>query len=199
MKRNKNIILGIFICVVEYLSIGVSYSLFSLLFANNILHIHNHIVILGYLLSMNALGQFIFSFFWAYASDYYGRKNILYYTIIGSCVANLLTAIALIFHSLILLFVSRFLVGCFTANLAIIQSSITDYKQENNKKSAILFNYLEIGIGSGLLLGSILGSWFVSNSYSSILNFSFPFIAISILYLNLIFCVFCAFLRPYQP
>src|SRR5829696_2839530 len=77
----------------------------------------------GLLVASYSLMQFIFSPIWGNLSDRYGRRPILFFTILGSSVGYLMIGMA---GSLWLIYLGRILAGVTGGNLSTAQAYIAD-------------------------------------------------------------------------
>ena len=73
-------------------------------------------IILGFLIGSYAVTQFISMPLIGALSDHLGRKKVLEWTIFGAMAAFVLSAFAIWFGSLVLLFICRLLAGLFSGN-----------------------------------------------------------------------------------
>lgn len=109
-------------------------------------------ILLGLMLASYPLAQFFGAPFFGNLSDRYGRKKILTFTILGTVIGDIFSALSLHVHSYTLLLLSQFFSGFFAANLAICMAILADLY--NTKK----------GRGKAFcLVTAILGfSWMIS-------------------------------------
>lgn len=130
-------------------------------------------ILLGWLFSMSPLGRLFGAPILGKLSDRVGRRKILLFTLTMTAIATSLTAGSLSIGSLVLLFASRLLTGLFSGNIAIAQASLSDISDKQHKTWRL--NLLEIGMASGLMLGPVLGSAFISPTFIHHFSYSFPF------------------------
>ena len=106
---------------------------------------------IGLLVSSYSLMQFIFSPVWGNLSDRYGRRPILFCTIIGSSVGYWILGFA---NVLWLLYAGRILAGIMGGNLSTAQAYIADVTtRENRAKGMGLFG---MAFGFGFIIGPAL-------------------------------------------
>jgi len=106
---------------------------------------------IGVLVSSYSLMQFIFSPIWGNLSDRYGRRPILFLTIIGSSVGYLMIGFA---NGLWMIYAGRILAGIMGGNLATAQAYIADVtSRENRARGMGLFG---MAFGLGFILGPAL-------------------------------------------
>lgn len=102
----------------------------------------------GLLVSVYSLMQFVFAPIWGNLSDRYGRRPILFLTILGSGVGYLMLGFA---GSLFMIYAGRILAGITGGNLSTAQAYIADVTtRENRAKGMGLFG---MAFGLGFILG----------------------------------------------
>jgi DHA1 family tetracycline resistance protein-like MFS transporter len=106
---------------------------------------------IGLLVASYSMMQFVFSPIWGNLSDRYGRRPILFLTILGSSVGYLLIGIA---GSLWMIYAGRILGGVMGGNLSTAQAYIADVtSRENRARGMGLFG---MAFGLGFILGPAL-------------------------------------------
>jgi DHA1 family tetracycline resistance protein-like MFS transporter len=106
---------------------------------------------IGVLVSSYSLMQFMFSPVWGNLSDRYGRRPILFWTIIGSSAGYWVIGFA---NVLWMLYAGRILAGIMGGNLSTAQAYIADVTtRENRAKGMGLFG---MAFGLGFILGPAL-------------------------------------------
>lgn len=106
---------------------------------------------IGILVSSYSLMQFIFSPVWGNLSDRYGRRPILFLTIIGSSIGYWIIGFA---NILWMLYAGRIFAGIMAGNLSTAQAYIADVtSRENRAKGMGLFG---MAFGLGFILGPAL-------------------------------------------
>ncbi len=116
---------------------------------------------LGIMVACYSAMQFVFSPIWGELSDKYGRKNILVFTIAGTCVGLTLTGKA---TSLAMLFAGRILSGIFAANISVASAYVTDVTDEENRAKGM--GMIGAAFGIGFLLGPAMGGALSQYGYS---------------------------------
>ena len=158
VKRNISVIL--YFTLIEFLSMSIFYgtslplilakdSVFPLLFAG-----HDKAIVYGLVLVILPLGQFLLTPLWGQLSDVYGRKIILFLTLLGSAFAYLVMAVAISGHVFGLFILGRVLSAMLAANLALGQASLADMTGKQGKAGR--FNLQFIAISLGFILGPYL-------------------------------------------
>jgi len=178
MFKNK-ILITIFITVfIDLLGIGILIPVIPQLFANPLspeyllpigVSINNGYILLGLLIAVYPIGQFIATPILGQLSDKYGRKKILGISLFGTCISYILFAIAIVTKNIPLLFFSRFFDGVTGGNISIAQAMIGDVSTTENR--AKNFGLLGAAFGLGFIFGPFIGgklsdpsvvSWFTS-------------------------------------
>ena len=102
----------------------------------------------GLLMSSYSLMQFVFSPIWGSLSDRYGRRPILFWTITGAGIGNLIVGFA---GGLWMLYAGRVLAGVMAGNLSTAQAYIADVTTRKNRAKGMgLFG---MAFGLGFILG----------------------------------------------
>lgn len=114
------------------------------------------LILLGWLVAVYPLMQFLATPILGQLSDRYGRKKVLSFSIFGTGFGYILFAIGIITRSIPLLFASRILDGITGGNLSVAQAVIADVTPPKERTK----NFAKIGaaFGIGFVLGPYLGS-----------------------------------------
>jgi DHA1 family tetracycline resistance protein-like MFS transporter len=178
MFKNK-ILITIFLTVfIDLLGIGILIPVIPQLFANPLSSeyilpfgtaINQGYLLLGLLIAVYPIGQFLATPILGQLSDKYGRKKILGISLLGTSISYIVFAIAIVTKNIPLLFFSRFFDGITGGNISIAQAMIGDVsKPENRAKN---FGMLGAAFGLGFIFGPFIGgklsdpsvvSWFTS-------------------------------------
>ena len=110
-------------------------------------------------------------------SDIYGRKKILFLTVLGTMLAFLVSAFSIYIGSAPLLFISRIMAGLFAGNIAIVQASMSDISSKETKTKNIAI--IQISLGLAWVIGPPLGGWLTELSIAGLSGFMTPFILMS--------------------
>ncbi len=116
--------------------------------------------ILGFLLTSYSAMQFLCSPLWGRLSDRIGRKPVLILTMGGVCLSLVLLGTA---NSLVMLFVSRILGGCFAANIGVASATVADITTEEDRSKGM--GLIGAAFGIGFILGPALGGFLSPYGY----------------------------------
>jgi DHA1 family tetracycline resistance protein-like MFS transporter len=119
-------------------------------------------LVLGVLLALYPLGQFLGSPVLGALSDRLGRKPVLLASLGASTLMYGVIAIALTVNSLPLLLAGVFLAGLGEANIALAQGAITDAAPRDDRGRLFGYVYLSASLAyvAGPLAGGKLAAWF---------------------------------------
>jgi len=121
-------------------------------------------------------------------SDRYGRKKLLFVSLVGTLIGYILFATAILEQNIYLLFFSRLLDGFTGGNISIALSAISDSSDE--KSRAKNFGMVGAAFGLGFILGPYIGGKLADPSILSWFNAATPFWFAAILTgINLIFVI----------
>lgn len=122
------------------------------------------LILLGWLVAVYPLMQFIATPILGQLSDRYGRKKVLSFSIFGTAFGYVLFAIGIITRNLPLLFASRILDGITGGNLSVAQAVIADVTPPKDRTK----NFAKIGaaFGVGFVLGPYIGAKLASPNLS---------------------------------
>ncbi len=120
---------------------------------------------IGFLIASYSLCQFIAAPILGHLSDKYGRRPILLYSQIGSCLGFILMGAALhLPNSLLWLFVARIVDGFSGGNLTVAQAYISDITEPEDRARSFGM-IIGVSFGLGFLMGPMLGGFLSRYGY----------------------------------
>lgn len=181
-----NFIIILLIGFVNYLGIGLVYPVFaSLLFDPNYPITPDGSsaayrgLMLGILIALTPLTQFLSSPLLGAYSDIKGRRRTLICGVAIGCIGYCAAVIGVWKHSLALLFLYRVFVGISEGTVAVAQAMIADISTEKNKSRRFaLFN---ASLGIGFTIGPFLGGKLADPAFADWCGYAMPFIAAGIM------------------
>lgn len=138
-------------------------------------------ILLGILIGSFGIAQFLSMPVIGALSDHFGRKQILEWTIFGSLMSFILSAIAILMSNLTLLFFSRLVAGLCSGNAGTAQASIADMSTEKTKAKNLSLPGMVVGIS--WMIGPPLGGFLSTPGWISWFNYSTPFWFLAFLFL----------------
>lgn len=121
-------------------------------------------ILLGLALGSFPFFQFFGAPFWGDIGDRWGRRKALIYTLIGTIIGHLLTAVAVFSASYLFLLGSRAMAGFFSGNTSLCMAIISDISHDAKQK-ARNFGILTVFWGLGFIFSMALGGSFYFNPY----------------------------------
>lgn len=164
MFKNKILIIIFLTVFIDLLGVGILIPVIPQLFANPKsleymlpfgTSINEGYMLLGLLIAVYPIGQFLATPILGQLSDKYGRKNILGISLLGTSLSYVLFAVAITTKSIPLLFFSRFFDGITGGNISIAQAMIGDVSLPINR--AKNFGMLGAAFGLGFIFGPYIG------------------------------------------
>lgn len=132
-----------------------------------------HSIIYGGVISIFMLCWFFGAALLGELSDYIGRKKSLVICLSGAMLSYLISAVAVITHSLLLLIIGRIIGGFTSGSQPIAQAAIIDLSEPEHKVRNI--GYILLSLSLGFIAGPLLGGFLADNNLVSWFNFSTPF------------------------
>lgn len=114
------------------------------------------LILLGWLIAIYPLMQFIATPILGQLSDRFGRKPVLAFSIFGTAIGYALFAIGILHRNIPLLFAARALDGITGGNLSVAQAVIADVTPPKDR--AKRFALIGAAFGTGFVLGPYLGA-----------------------------------------
>ena len=198
MAEDEKTIKTLFVTVLaEVIGFGILIPVVPLLFADpgssffilpEQYSIQTGYILLGLLLGLYPLAQFVATPLLGELSDVYGRKIVIQISIIGTVVSTLVFTYGLLVANLWLIFASRLINGLTGGLIAVAQATIADIS--NNDEKSRNFGIISAAFGTGLIIGPFLGGLLSSGIYS-FLTITTPFLfaaglsSLSLVYITL--------------
>ncbi len=133
-------------------------------------------VLLGFLLCLYPLGQFIGSPIVGALSDRFGRKPVLMVSLAATTICYALIAAALDEVSFSLLCAASFLAGLSEANIVTAQSAISDVIQADDRNR--YFGYIYMSVSAAYIVGPLVGGKLADHSLAIWFGYATPFWAV---------------------
>lgn len=147
-------------------------------------------VTVGLLITIYGVGQFFGAPVLGELSDQFGRKKLLCTGLVLLIAANLLGAFGLAIHSLVLLFVCRFLTGVASGNASVIFAAVANISKTEEEKS-INLGYLAGAVSMGVIAGPLLGAHFSNSNLVGWFSHHTPFLCMAaLMFCNLLLVLF---------
>lgn len=169
----------------------------SQFFAGEIFSPGMHSFIYGSVISLFMLCWFFGAALLGDMSDYIGRKKSLIICLLGAALGYLLSAFAVVTHSIFLLLLGRVVGGFTSGSQPIAQAAIVDLSTQEYKARNI--GLILMAISSGFILGPLLGGFLADNRLVSWFNFSTPFYFATAVSLLNILLLWLLFNEPFKP
>jgi len=132
------------------------------------------LILLGLLVATYPLAAFFASPILGALSDKYGRKPVLFISILGTSASYFVFAFAIWTGNLPLLFISRLIDGATGGNISVAQAAIADSTAPEERTKA--FGMMGATFALGFILGPFLGGVLSSPSILPFFSASTPFI-----------------------
>lgn len=158
--------------VAEVISFGVLIPIVPLLFTEpgssffilpEGLSIDQGYMILGLLIGLYPLGQFVATPILGEISDIYGRKKVIQISILGTVVSSFIFAYGIMIASIPILPFSRIINGLTGGLISVAQASIADLSDKSGKSKN--FGIIGMAFGIGFIFGPFLEG-FLSSGFS---------------------------------
>ncbi|MHA1536301.1 MAG: MFS transporter [Alphaproteobacteria bacterium] len=125
----------------------------------------------GLLVSIFAVGQFIFAFVWGWVSDHWGRRPVILLALVGTLGSFLLMVFT---DSLLWLFVARAIAGAMGGSFGVAQAYVTDVTAPEHRARAM--GWFAGAFSLGFILGPAIGG-LLAGADAANPDFRSPFIA----------------------
>jgi len=130
-------------------------------------------ILLGWLVAIYPLCQFLAAPILGQLSDKYGRRKVLGFSLGGTCISYILFAIGIITKNIPLLFLARAFDGVTGGNIPVAQAVVTDITPP--KERAKNFGLVGAAFGLGFIIGPYIGGKLSDPSIVSWFNAATPF------------------------
>lgn len=137
------------------------------------------LLLLGILMTMYPLAVFFMAPVLGAMSDKFGRKPVLFLSILGTAISYFIFAYAIVTRNIFLLFASRLVDGLTGGNISVAQAAIADSTTHENRTKA--FGSMGAAFGFGFIIGPFLGGFLSTPEILPFFNASTPFIFSGIL------------------
>lgn len=194
MFKNKTLVTIFCTIFIDLIGIGILIPVIPQLFANPassefLLPVGTSLktgyLMLGVLIALYPIGQFVATPILGQLSDRYGRKKILALSLLGTAISYVLFAIGIITKNIPLLFFSRFFDGLTGGNISVAQAMISDVSTPENRLRN--FGMLGAAFGLGFIFGPYIGGKLSDPSVISWFTAATPFFFAAILaFLNML-------------
>ena len=181
--KNRNILIIIFITIfVDMLGFGILIPIIPQLLANPHSEfyllpggytINQGYIILGFLVGIFPLMQFIATPILGQLSDRYGRKKLLAFSLAGTSLSYVMFALGIVFKNIPLLFIARGFDGITGGNISVAQAAIADSTAPKDR--ARTFGLVGAAFGLGFIIGPYIGGKLADPSIISWFDAATPF------------------------
>jgi Arabinose efflux permease len=130
-------------------------------------------ILLGWLVAIYSIFQFLAAPILGQLSDKYGRRKVLGVSLGGTCISYILFAIGIITKNIPLLFLARAFDGVTGGNIPVAQAVVTDITPP--KERAKNFGLIGAAFGLGFIIGPYIGGKLSDPSIVSWFNAATPF------------------------
>jgi MFS transporter, DHA1 family, tetracycline resistance protein len=170
--KKASLYIALFVSFMDFMGFAIVWPIFpSLLFdtSNSLLSSATSSemrgVWLGILLSLAPLSQFLTMPVWGAISDNLGRKKPLLFSLIITCLGNICAFLGVYFFNLIMILLSRVIIGLASGNISIVQATIADISRPDEKTKN--FGLFSMMVGLGFTIGPLTGGLFSAYGYTT--------------------------------
>lgn len=182
----KNLAILYLTVAIDFLGVGLVIPIFAPLFLSETTSLFNSQTDIGLRSFLLGLTLAIFPFFQFFGapilgglSDKYGRKKILFLSVLGTLIGYVLMVFGIIHQNLTLIILSRVIDGFTGGNISVATSAISDISSKEDRVKN--FGLLGAIFGICFILGPFLGGKLSDPEVVSFFNFQTPFIVASVL------------------
>lgn len=202
----KTLVIVIFIILLDMIGVGILLPLIPNLLTNHASRFYllssdissqEAYILLGALVGIYSLMQFLSAPILGQLSDKFGRRKILLFSILGTALSYIAFAIGIMTRNIPLLFISHGFDGITGGNISVAQATIADISEPSNR--AKNFALIGAAYGFGFILGPYLGSRLSDASIIPWFNAATPFWFASLLAFVNVLLVFLFLPETYAP
>ncbi len=157
---------------------------------------HKRNILLGWLIAVYPLAQFIGAPILGAMSDAQGRKKILTLSLIGTLIGFIFFILGILQHNLLYLFLGRIIDGFTGGNVSIVFSAISDISKPEEKSKN--FGLVSMAFGLGFIIGPFLGGVLSDSSVHASFSYVTPFYLTTILTILNIVAIYFFFTETYK-
>jgi MFS transporter, DHA1 family, tetracycline resistance protein len=195
-KKKISFFIILLVCFIDIMGIGLVYPMFSsMLFQSdsNLLPANTSDTLKGAYLGLLLAGMPLTHFFSApllgMLSDQKGRRKVLIPALLVGVLGYIIALIAVCRGSIILLFLSRIVVGISAGSAAVVQATLADLS--NPVEKAKNFALLNMVFGLGFTVGPFIGGVLSDIHLGPIHGYALPFaVAGAVTFINFILAIF---------
>lgn len=184
--NKKNFLILLLTVFIDFIGVGLVIPIFAPLFlsTNSVLfnsttseNLRN--ILLGLTLATFPFFQFFGAPILGTLSDKYGRKKLLFISLLGTFIGYILMVIGITHNNFYIILISRMIDGFTGGNISVATSAISDISKPEDKTKN--FGLLGAIFGICFILGPFLGGILSSKDINSNFNYSTPFLVSAIL------------------
>ena len=150
---NKPLVVIFAAIALDAVGIGLIFPILPRLL-ESVAHTQNTAPVIGIMIALYAVMQFIFAPVLGALSDNLGRRPVLLISLVGAAINYVAMAFA---SQLWMLLLGRAIAGLTSANMAVATAYVTDISPED--KRARRFGLFNAMFGAGFIVGPVLGGW----------------------------------------
>ncbi|MES2121265.1 MAG: MFS transporter [Chlamydiota bacterium] len=139
--------------------------------------LHMQMILLGLVMASFPIGQFFGSPLLGRLSDRFGRKRVILWSLAGTTVGYMVTALTVSEGSVLGMFLGLALCGFCEGNVTIAQSVVADLteKEEHRGEKAAHFGWINICISVGFIIGPLMGGQLADPTVHRGFTYATPF------------------------
>lgn len=154
-------------------------------------------ILLGILLALYPLGQFLGSPLLGILSDRHGRRKILIWSLALTTFFYLIITVSLYFQNLVVLMIGLFLAGLSEGNIVVAQGAIADVAEEQERGR--FFGYIYLSASLAYIIGPLAGGSLANPNLVSWFNVATPFQVVCFCLIILLIWISYSFKETLDP